>query len=416
MITDHKPLSTILSPSKGIPSLAAARMQRWALLLSAYSYDISYRSTKLHANADALSRLPLVHDQTNDSPGVCFDSLFNLGQLETLPVMSKQLASATSTDPLLSQVMHYVQKGWLTQVSQDLKPFFNRKHELTLEDNCLMWGIRVIVPAKFQKRVLTELHEDHPGISRMKSLARSFVWWPKLDNDIEPIAKSCLPCLSVKPSPPKSPLNPWIWPSKPWSRIHIDFAGPLNAKSYLIIVDAHSKWPEVFEMSSTTTSKTIDVLRHVFAIHGLPDHLVSDNGPQFTSMEYQHFLRCNSIKHTRTAPYHPATNGIAERFVQTFKKAILAGKGYARSSQHKLASFLLHYRSTPHSVTGVPPCVLLNNRQLKTVLDLLKPDIGRRVQEKQSSQKKAHDLHCRERLFEVGDLVVAKISVFPKAR
>ena len=98
-----------------------------------------------------------------------------------------------------------------------------------------MWGIRVIVSAKFQKRVLTELHEDHPGISHMKSLARSFVWWPKLDNDIEALAKSCLPCLSVKPSSPKSPLNPWIWPFKPWSQIHIDFAGPLNAKSYLII-------------------------------------------------------------------------------------------------------------------------------------------------------------------------------------
>ena len=80
-------------------------------------------------------------------------AFFNLGQLETLTVTSKQLASATSTDLLLSQVMHYVQKGWPTQVSQDLKPFFNRKHELTLEDNCLIWGIRVIVPAKFQKRV-----------------------------------------------------------------------------------------------------------------------------------------------------------------------------------------------------------------------------------------------------------------------
>ena len=89
LITDHMPLSTILSPSKGIPSFAAARIQRWALLLSASSYDISYHSTKLHANADALSRLPLVHDQTNDSLCVCFDSLFNVGQLETLPVTSK---------------------------------------------------------------------------------------------------------------------------------------------------------------------------------------------------------------------------------------------------------------------------------------------------------------------------------------
>ena len=407
LITDHKPLSTILSPNKGIPSLAAARMQRWALLLSAYTYDISYRPTKLHANADALSRLPL---STNEKiGGVCFDSIFNLGQLEALPLTAKQLALATSTDSILSKVLRYTQTGWPSSVSHELKPYFNCKHELTIEGNCVMWGIRVLVPLKYRSKVLNELHQDHPGISRMKAIARSHVWWPGVDSDIDTLVKSCEPCLSVKPSPPKSPLNPWLWPAKPWVRIHVDFAGPLYGKTYFIIVDAHSKWPEVFEMTSTTTSKTIDILRQVFAAYGLPDQLVSDNGPQFSSEEFQLFLKCNGIKHCRTAPYRPATNGAAERFVQTLKKSIMAGRRDKRSDQHKLSSFLLKYRSTPHAVTGVPPSTLFLNRHIKTVLDLLKPDYGRQVLEKQSLQKQAYDGHSHERNFMIGDDVMVKI-------
>ena len=409
LITDHKPLVSILNPTKAIPPLSAARMQRWALLLSAYNYTISYRSTKEHANADALSRLPLESDtKGEDTGGASFDNVFNLGQLEALPVTSQKLSQATSTDPLLSQVMAYVKKGWPSQVPHDLKPYLSRRHELTLEANCLMWGIRAIIPAKLQQRVLSELHIDHPGISKMKSLARSYVWWPNLNQDIECLVKSCSPCLSVQPAPPKSPLNPWLWPSRPWSRVHVDFAGPLQGKMYFVIVDAHSKWPEVFEMASTTSKKTIDILRYVFAQHGLPDQLVSDNGPQFTSDEFQQFLRLNGIKHSRTAPYHPATNGIAERFVQTLKRTLLAGREDTRSPEHKLASFLLHYRTTPHSVTGEPPSVL-NNRRLKTVLDLIKPDIGRRVQDKQELQKRAYDHHAQERIIEVGDPVMVRV-------
>ena len=114
---------------------------------------------------------------------------------------------------------------------------------------------------------------------------------------------------------------------KPWSRIHIDFMGPLFGKSYLVIVDAHSKWPEVFEMSTTTTSKTIDVLRQVFAAHGLPDHLVSDNGPQFTAAEFAQFLRSNGIKHTCSAPYHPATKRLCREICANSEEGNFSGEG-----------------------------------------------------------------------------------------
>lgn len=120
-------------------------------------------------------------------------------------------------------------------------------------------------------------------------------------------------------------------------------------------------------------------------------------------------MRSNGIKHLRSAPYHhPATNGLAERFVQTLKKSILAGREDGRSSQHKLASFLLKYRSTPHASTGTAPSVLFFNRQLKTVLDLLKPSIDRKVLDSQSAQKENHDLTCRVRSLNEGDLVMVK--------
>ena len=102
-------------------------------------------------------------------------------------------------------------------------------------------------------------------------------------------------------------------------RIHIDFAGPLCGKSYHIVVDAHSKWPEVVEMGSTTTAATIRQLRRIFASYGLPEKLVSDNGPQFTASEFAMFLRKNGVKNVQSAPYHPASNVAAEWFVQTFK-------------------------------------------------------------------------------------------------
>ena len=117
----------------------------------------------------------------------------------------------------------------------------------------------------------------------MKALAISYVWWAGIDLEIEGLEKGCSGCQRVQHAPKCSPLHPWEWPSTPWQRIHVDFAGPFLGM-FLVIVDAHSKWPEVIIMhSKTTTSKTVEALRTVFARNGLPEQLVSDNGPQFTA-------------------------------------------------------------------------------------------------------------------------------------
>ena len=131
--------------------------------------------------------------------------------------------------------------------------------------------------------------------------------------------------------PPTALLHPWVWPSRPWQRGHIDFAGLIRGHTYLVLVDAHSKWPEVIDMSSTTATRTTEALQSIFASYGLPLQLaiVSDNGPQFSSAEFKDFLVHNGIKHLCSAPYHPATNGLAECFVQSLKKALLVAKQIA---------------------------------------------------------------------------------------
>ena len=168
-------------------------------------------------------------------------------------------------DPILSRVFRYTKIGWPDQVENDLKPYWNHRDELCIEGGCLMLGVHVVAPQKLQRRVLEELHQTHPGIVRMKSLAQSFCWWSHMDRDIEALVQACQLCQSVKNSPSASPLHPWLWPSKPRVCIHADFPGPFQKNMFMLIVDAHSKWPEVIEMPSVTASKTIDELRKLFA-------------------------------------------------------------------------------------------------------------------------------------------------------
>ena len=258
-------------------------------------------------------------------------------------------------------------------MSKDLKLFFEKRSELSICHDCLVWGSRVVIPEVLRDTLLNELHLGHLGIVKMTKVARSYAWWPRIDRDIEILVKSCDGCLQTRTKPSSVLLHPWQLAERPWQRIHIDFAGPFLQKMFLIVIDSFSKWPDVIVIKSNTATKTIHELRCLFYRLGIPEQIVSDNGPQFKSDEFKQFLSENGITHLTTAPYFPATNGQAERFVQTIKKALTAAKGESESVQLKLFRFLLAYRNAPHALFNESPAMLFLKRRLKTRLDLIQP-------------------------------------------
>ena len=206
---------------------------------------------------------------------------------------------------MLSQVLQFVLYGWPLSVEEEaLKPYFARREELSVHGGCLLWGSRVVIPPQGREEVLNVLHESHPGMVMMKSLARSYVWWPKMDARLEEKVKSCAICQSHQSKPPCSPLHPWEWPGRPWSRVHVDYAGPFMGKMFLLIIDAHSNWMDIHCVNSATTSMTIEKLRTTFASHGLPEIVVTDNWSNFIS---NHFYRKMASGTSRLPPitHHP---------------------------------------------------------------------------------------------------------------
>ena len=402
ILTDHKPLQYLLGETKGIPPMASARIQRWALMLSAYRYEIRYKPGAEHNNADGLSRLPLInHISEIPIPG---DVLLLFRTLEGAPIRAAQIRQWTDTDPVLSRVRRNVLGGWVTSNDPELQPYQSRAAELSVEDGCVLWGSRVVIPAKGREGIISILHEQHPGVTRIKRLARGYVWWPGIDKQLEMAVRSCTQCQEHQRLPSKAPMHPWEWPERPWVRLHIDYAGPIKGKMVLVIVDSHSKWIEACVVSSATSSATIEKLQTVFATHGLPEVLVSDNATTFTSEEFESFVRRNGIRHVTSAPYHPASNGLAERAVQTLKSALRKDPG-GISLETQLCRFLFRYRITPHSTTGVPPAELLLGRRPRSRLDLFHPNIAERVHGRQAKQKNSHDRHCCRRDVRVGQPV-----------
>ena len=289
IISDHKPLLSLFSHTRSIPQMASARILRWALTLSAYQYTISFKSGKTHSNADGLSRLPLPDTPSQvPLPG---DTVLVLDRLSATPVSVSQIRTWTSRDPLLSRVRDFVQQGWPQSVDTSFRSFHSRRSELSVQDGCLLWGSRVVIPPQGRALIMEELHETHPGVSRLKSLARSYVWWPGMDSDLEEKVRRCVDCQVNQKSPAKAPLHPWEWPERPWSRLHVDYAGPFLGKMFLVIVDAYSKWLEVVITNSATSLTTIEQLRKLFAVHGLPELIISDNGPAFSSDEFKVFMK-----------------------------------------------------------------------------------------------------------------------------
>ena len=405
LVTDHKPLLGLFGPNKSISPMASGRIQRWSLILQAYSFSLVHRSGALLGTADALSRLPSIASAESTPVPADWTNLINF--LDWSPITGHNIQEYSRRDPVISKVLFYCREGWPTSTIGDpnLIPYVRRKEELSIQNGCLLWGSRVIVPPPLRPKLLEELHSSHSGISRMKELARGYFWWPKLDSELESLTQSCPECLELKSNPPRAELHPWEWPEHPWHRLHLDYAGPVKGQYFLIVVDAHSKWVEVIPTSGPTTKETIKALQHLFATFGLPISIVSDNGPCFSSEDFSQFMTNCGIRHTTTAVYKPSSNGLAERMVQTFKKAL---RSSSDPLQLTIDRFVYNYRLTPHTTTGVSPAELMFGRRIRSRLDLLRPkeQISARVASKQDIQKSNYTHRPRNVEFPIGSSIM----------
>ncbi|XP_031330712.1 uncharacterized protein K02A2.6-like [Photinus pyralis] len=314
LITDHEPLKTIFGNKKSIPTLSHSRLQRWAIILSGYEYNIIYKKGSEVANADGFSRLPLKLNS-----GV--QEVLSFTNMEEQPVTAEVVRSETGKDLNLIKVRQYVKEGWPQQCpNETLKPYFSRRMEITIDNDCLSWGCRVIIPKTLREHVLELLHDQHPGIVRMKLRARSDIWWPGITQDIEEKIRNCEECQIYANNRQEGKMLQWPLATNNWQRVHADFF-KFEGIEFLIIIDSKTRWLEVFMMpQGTNAAKTISKFRTVFSCFGLPEILITDNGPPFNSKEFEIFCRSNGIQLKHSPPYHPPSNGAVEKQVHTTKR------------------------------------------------------------------------------------------------
>jgi transposase InsO family protein len=376
--TDHRPLLTIFNPTKGIPVATANRLQRWAIYLMGYNYNIRYKPTQSHANADALSRLPVGPDESFiDEDAIQINFIQN--QLpEQWLLKANEIATATTADPILHLVKKFTLTKWPCSISKkqnpELIPYFNNRHSLSVKNGCVLKDAQVIIPQQLHSRVIRMLHRTHLGIIKMKQLARTHCWWPTMTNDLLEISRSCSICAQSQ-SLPKPQFQSWEEPQQVWSRVHMDFAGPIWNSKWLIVIDAKSKFPMVVDMENDTTAKNLShALERIIDWFGPPATLVSDNGPPFNSYEMNRFYDKYGINHITTAPYHPASNGLAERFVRSFKEAMSKEQHTGQTNKFlAVRNVLRSYRWTPHTSTGSSPANMMLRHSIRTEFDMMKP-------------------------------------------
>ena len=385
LVTDNEPLSRIFKQDAQLPSITALRLLRYAVFLSGFQYEIRHKKGEANKNADYLSRAPLPETVTEDSENEIY--VHSVDSISTSRINYKSIVEETGKDEKLKELRDNLQSGKIAD------------ENFSLLNGAIFRGQCVYVPESLRKAVLVDLHETHSGIVKMKGLARKYVYWPSLNSDIESLVKSCQVCAENQRNPPKAELHPWEPAEKPFDRVHIDYAGPFQGHHFFILVDAYSKWPEIVPISAAPTStSTMRILSKIFCRQGYPNSLVSDNASYFTSAEFIEFLESKGIQRRLSPPGHPATNGLAERYVQILKRKLKAMVEEQGSIESKVQKILLRFRVTPLSNNKSPAEQFLG-RQLEFSLDMLKPPV-------QCESKPVYK--PRVRSYQVGERVLSR--------
>lgn len=420
VITDHKALEAIFNNPRSKPP---ARIERWMMRLQPYSFRVIYQKGSLN-EADYLSRHPVTNTQEDQQMEDLAENYVNFVTNHAIPKLMtlEEIKNATEKDPILTRVKTSLQTGIWNDKDQDLKPYQRCADELTVHasQNVLLRGTRIVIPKELQRKAVELGHVGHQGKEKTKSLIREKIWFPGLSKVVEQTIEKCVPCQAVGLGNPPEPMEVQQTEHTPWETVAIDFYGPIpQVNKYLLVVtDTYSKYPEVEIVSSTDAKTCIPLIDKIFATHGIPKNVRTDNGPPFNGYEIERYMEALGINWTTSTPLWPQGNAHVERFMKPLGKALQTAKIEGRKWKQELYRFLLSYRATPHSTTKIAPCELLFNRTIRghlpelrdnTVVnkhDLARENITKSRLENKKAYDKAH--RARESGIKEGDTVICK--------
>ena len=361
--TDHKPLVPLLS-SKHLDTLPP-RILRFRLRLGRYDYSIQHVHVagKFLFTADALSRAPCsstAEPETGitDADVESFADTITSSVLVTKTLLEKYRMGQFK-DPTCTTIKQFCLSGWpeKRKVPANLKAYWLVRHELSICKDLLLFGCRIVVPDSLKTLTLQRLHDGHLGIQQCCLRAASAVWWPGLAKQVINMVQRCLVCANITPYQWNLYMISSCLPAYPWQRVSTDLF-VLKGCTYLLVVDYFSRYPEVIQLATTTSKKVIGALKSVFARHGIPEEVVSDNGPQFALDEMKEFAQHYGFHYCTSSPYYPQGNGHAERAVKTVKNLL--------SNTEDPWLELLNYRAAPFPWCGLSPAELHFGRRIRT--------------------------------------------------
>jgi len=363
ILTDHKPLVSLLG-SKDLDTLPP-RIQRFRMRLMRFHYSIQHIPGKDHVIADALSRSPVMKaDPTDENLHKVSQEFVDL-VLESLPSSDEQLRRIElhqQEDEICKSLIEYCKNGWpeKSSVKGLLKLYIPIASELTVVNGLLMRGKRIVIPSCLRMEMLDKLHSGHLGIVRCRERARQSVWWPGLARQLQEFIENCTAC-RLNEKNRAEPLIPTQLPELPWQKVASDLL-EYKGNMYLVVTDYYSRYVELAKLTCITSPSIIGHLKSIFARHGIPVAMVTDNGPQYSSSVFKEFSREYGFTHVTSSPRFAQSNGHVERAVQTVKSLL------KKCNDPYLA--LLTYRSTPLE-HGFSPAELLMSRRLRTTVPIV---------------------------------------------
>lgn len=366
LYTDHKPLVPMIKAGLTLVT-TSTRIQRYLFRLNPFDLDVHYKPGKLNSLADFPSRFPTPHIRRSEEDLLEEKRATTVNLVEDNQMINlEKIRTHTASDKILSGLARALVNDLDLCKDPDLKGFVPIKQHLNYSDGILTFDGRTLIPSSLHDQILNVLHDGHIGIVKMKQMSRRYFYWLGLNKSIENMVKNCATCKSFNPDRLPKFFVPWPSPTKPFERVHIDFFY-FDSRTFLILVDAFSRWVEIHLMSGTDAHQVIGVLKRVFATFGDPVTLVCDNGPPFQSFEFQEFCRLSNIKLLHSPPYHPQSNGLAERWVQTVKTHLKKSleRGYTDGVLQQVLSTL---RNTPSTDDTIPSQLILSY-QPRTLLE-----------------------------------------------